>query len=58
MTEVFACIGMVIAVFGFVVVITGITGVMTDDDDFCVRWLMTCLLYAITVTMYYMTSNK
>lgn len=51
MIEMFTYFGMCVAIAIGIFVITGLMGWMADDDDNTLRWIMTCIFYAITTTI-------
>lgn len=55
---VFTWIGLVVIIFGATSGLTWIAGsVAGDDHDCAMRWLMTCLLYAITTAIFIVYIN-
>lgn len=55
----FTLIGLVVVIFVVVLGITWLTGkVAGDNDDCAMRWLMTCLLYAITTAIFVLCENR
>lgn len=51
MIECFALFGMCIAVFIGIIGITALIGWINKDDDGLLKWLTTCVFYAVTVTL-------
>lgn len=55
----FTAIGLIVVIFVVVFGVTWITGKITGDDNDCaMRWLMACLLYAITTAIFVLYVNK
>lgn len=49
--ELFTYFGLIIATFAGITCLTAFLGWISGDDDHMLRWLMTCLIYAITTTL-------
>lgn len=58
MIECFALFGMCIAIFIGIVGITALIGWINNDDDALLKWLTTCVFYAVTVTLLINLLNK
>lgn len=58
MIEVFALLGMIMVIFIAVTVFTWLLGWVSGDDyDYTLRWMFTCLFYAITVALFIMKTT-
>lgn len=54
--ELFTFIGLVIAILAGIIAITAFIGWVSNDDDNTLRWAITCLAYAVTVTIFIMNA--
>jgi hypothetical protein len=56
--EVFAMLGMIIVIFVAVLLVTWVIGWASGDDCDCgLRWIFTCMIYAITVALFVMKTT-
>lgn len=52
--EFFTFMGLVIAIFVAITCFTAFLGWLTDEDDHMLHWLMTCMFYAVSTTIFIM----
>ena len=45
----FTVLGLTIGISILIALFTFVTGWVSGEDDFCMRWIMTCILYGMTL---------
>ena len=56
--DIFSYIGLCVVILAVTLGVTWVAGWTTDDHDFILSWIMTCILYAVTVTLLLMEIHR